>query len=132
MRVGEIENLLPEDIDLPRSRLRLSRATTKGRKSRWIDVPPWLMALLPLDAFPWFDQAAQRSELYRAADRAGVARFKPHDLRHRRISLWFRAGLDPIEIAARAGHSRPSMSMDVYAHVLVDDREVDWTALLGA
>jgi hypothetical protein len=35
------------------------------------------------------------------------------------------------EIAERAGHSRASMTLDVYTHVLVDDREVDRAAILA-
>jgi hypothetical protein len=28
-------------------------------------------------------------------------------------------------VAAHAGHSSPSLTLDTYAHVLVDDREID-------
>jgi integrase len=44
--------------------------------------------------------------------------FHPHDLRHRRVSLWFRQGVDAVQIASWAGHT-PTMSLDVYGHVLV-------------
>jgi hypothetical protein len=40
------------------------------------------------------------------------------------ISLWHFQGVPARELADRAGHSRPSMSLDVYAHVIAPD-EVD-------
>lgn len=130
MRVSELENLRPEDVDAERSRLRVSGATAKSRRARWVDVPAWVLALLPAEAFPWLSQAAFRMELRRACTAVGVVPFGLHDLRHRRISLWFRDGVPPPEVAARAGHARPSMSLDVYAHVLLGDREVDWRSIL--
>jgi integrase len=45
----------------------------------------------------------------------------PHRLRHRRISLWHFQGLPARELADRAGHAKPSMSLDVYSHVIVRD-----------
>jgi integrase len=56
--------------------------------------------------------------------RSGLPHYTPHDLRHRRISLWHFQGVPARELADRAGHSRPSMSLDVYSHVIVPD-EVD-------
>jgi len=61
-----------------------------------------------------------------------VRRFGLHDLRHRRLSIWHNAGVPLREVAARAGHARTSMTLDVYAHVLVDDRELDAEPILGA
>lgn len=45
----------------------------------------------------------------------------PHSLRHRRITIWHQAGVPARELAERAGHSRPSMSLDVYSHVMPPD-----------
>jgi len=44
------------------------------------------------------------------------------------ISLWHFQGVPARELADRAGHSKPSMSLDVYSHVIVPD-EVDPEAL---
>jgi integrase len=49
---------------------------------------------------------------------AVIAHYHPHDLGHRRVSLWFRRGVDAVQIASWAGHT-PTMSLDVYGHVLV-------------
>jgi integrase len=42
-------------------------------------------------------------------------------LRHRRITLWHQSGVPARELAERAGHSKPSMSLDVYSHVMPSD-----------
>jgi integrase len=41
-------------------------------------------------------------------------------LRHRRITIWL-SGVPARELAERAGHARPSMSLDVYSHVMPPD-----------
>jgi integrase len=49
---------------------------------------------------------------------AGLIGYTPHDLRHRRISLWVRT--EPIaDVAAWVGHSKKSMTLDVYSHVML-------------
>jgi integrase len=60
--------------------------------------------------------------LYHAVDgacrAAEIAHYSPHDLRHRRISLWHGQGVPAKEIAERSGHARASMSLDRYSHVM--------------
>jgi integrase len=60
----------------------------------------------------------------RACRNAKVPHYHPHDLRHRRITLWHQSGVPARELAERAGHARPSMSLDVYSHVM-PSKEVD-------
>jgi integrase len=70
-------------------------------------------------------QGLTETSTYRAMTRAcreaGVPHFTPHDLRHRRISLWHVGGVPARELADRAGHARASMSLDVYSHVMPPD-----------
>ena len=54
----------------------------------------------------------------RACRLAKIPHYSPHDLRHRRLTLWHQAGVPARELAERAGHSKPSMSLDVYTHVM--------------
>ncbi|HSJ73819.1 MAG TPA: tyrosine-type recombinase/integrase [Miltoncostaeaceae bacterium] len=75
-------------------------------------------------AFPGFTVDVARNAMTRACRAAGIRHFHPHDLRHRRLSLWHHQGLPAAALAARAGHARASMSLDVYSHVLVDDADV--------
>jgi hypothetical protein len=37
------------------------------------------------------------------------------------ISIWHQSGVPARELAERAGHARPSMSLDVYSHVMPPD-----------
>lgn len=143
MRVGELEHLRWADVDEPSRRLRVSGATAKTRRARWVQVPADLFAqlvsLVPREdrdleapVFPGAEQARMRTDLGRACKAAGVARFGLHDLRHRRLSLWHREGVPLAEVAARAGHAHTSMTLDVYSHVLVDDREVNRARVLAS
>ena len=59
----------------------------------------------------------------RACRDAKVPHYHPHDLRHRRITVWHQSGVPARELAERAGHSRPSMSLDVYSHVMPAGRD---------
>jgi integrase len=65
-----------------------------------------------------------KNAIARACRTAGVPHFHPHDLRHRRLSLWRGQGVPARELAERAGHARASMSLDVYSHVLLDKTEI--------
>ena len=67
-----------------------------------------------------------RDHLYRACRNAGIAAYSPHDLRDRRISLWIAQGVDPVQAATWSGHSKASMTLDVYAHVMIDPEADEW------
>jgi hypothetical protein len=43
----------------------------------------------------------------------------------RRLSLWHAAGVPARELAERAGHKRPSESLDTYSHIVPDDDD-EW------
>jgi len=42
----------------------------------------------------------------------------PHSLRHTHASHLIAGGVDPLRIAARLGHSRPSVTTDIYGHLM--------------
>ena len=69
-----------------------------------------------------------RSAMGDLCESMSLAHCTPHRLRHRRISLWHFHGVPARELADRAGHAKPSISLDVYSHVIVPD-EVDPGAL---
>jgi integrase len=54
----------------------------------------------------------------RACKLAKVPHYHPHDLRHRRLTIWHQAGVPAREVAHRAGHARTSESLDTYRHVM--------------
>ena len=142
MRVGELERLTWGDVDEDAQRWRVSAARTKTRRSRWVEVPPPIadavLALIPredreLEARVFTESTADRlrTALARACRATGTPLFSPHDLRHRRASLWHLAGVSAAEASSRLGHS-PTEHLRTYAHVVLDRREIDCLELLGA
>jgi len=141
MRVGELEALRWGDLDVREGRWRVARQHEKGRRGRWVPVPEDLFtaveSLLPNEdrdpvrrVFGWVTQARLRTEMARACRAAGIPLYSPHDLRHRRISLWHRAGVSWAEIGAWAGQRSRAVTADTYSHVLVDG-EMDRAVFLG-
>jgi integrase len=81
--------------------------------------PEWYV-FSTLQGRPLSQRNATRA-LTSAADRAdlnpeSVERLSFHDLRHTAISRLIAAGLDVVEVQRQAGHSRPSITLDHYAH----------------
>jgi integrase len=146
MRIGELEEkgLLCGDLDEPHSRWRIRRAVEKGRRGRWVSVSPDLfravVATLPpredrppeRPVFPGVTQERLRTAIARACRASGTPAWSPHDLRHRRISLWHRQGETWALIGARVGQRSLSVTADTYTHVLLDDRELEHARLVRA
>ncbi len=145
MRVGELEEkgLRCGDLDEPQNRWRIRRAVEKGRRGRWISLPPDLfaavLATLPpredrdpeRPVFSGLTQERLRTAIARACKASGTPTWSPHDLRHRRISLWHRQGETWALIGARVGQRSLSVTADTYTHVLLDDRELDHAGLVA-
>jgi integrase len=129
MRSSEGASLNWGDVDVAENRFRLRAARTKTRRARWVQVPAWLMAEIaatcPLEdrtaerkVFSGYSRHAARNAVARACVVAGIPHFHPHDLRHRRISLWHQQGIPVKQLSERVGHARASMTLDVYSHVM--------------
>jgi integrase len=96
LRIGEAVNLRWAKVDVAGLRLRLPRSATKTNKARWIYLPDWLMQAIEATS-PLEDRVPERrvfQGLHESAAR---------------------------QLAERAGHARPSMSLDVYSHVMPPD-----------
>jgi integrase len=145
MRVGELEEkgLRCGDLDERNIRWRVRRAVEKGRRGRWVSLPPDLFAAViatlppredrPAErpVFPGLTQERLRTAIARACKASGTPTWSPHDLRHRRISLWHRQGETWALIGARVGQRSLSVTADTYTHVLLDDTELDHARLVG-
>jgi len=140
MTVGEVETLEWRDVDVAGGAFRLRRSEVKAHqraRARWVQLPDWLSDVVadtcPPDdrvperrVFQGFNSSGARTTMTRACVAAGIPHYSPHDLRHRRLSLWHHQGVPARELAARAGHSRASMSLDVYSHVMpLDEAPID-------
>jgi integrase len=80
--------------------------------------------------FPDLTQARLRTDIARACRATGTPLWSPHDLRHRRLSLWHMAGVPVAEMARRVGQRKLSVTLDTYSHVVLDRREIDRAAHL--
>jgi integrase len=132
LRLGEAVGLRWADVDAAGLRLRLPRSATKRDRARWVYLPEWLLSAIeaacPLEdrvperrVFQGITEASAYQAMTRACRNAKVPHYHPHDLRHRRITMWHQSGVPARELAERAGHARPSMSLDVYSHVMPPD-----------
>lgn len=142
MRVGELEGLRWRDVDERAGRWRVSRARAKTKQGRWVPIPQVLLQAVT-DAVPredrdldgqvlaGLDADAFRTSLGRACKAAGVPAFSPHDLRHRRASLWHLGGMPVAEACSYLGHSS-QVHLDLYAHVVLDRSELDYVDMVGS
>lgn len=49
---------------------------------------------------------------------AGLPPIRWHDLRHTTASIWLNQGIPVLVVSKRLGHSRPSITLDIYAHLI--------------
>jgi integrase len=131
MRVGELHGLECRDLDETRSRFRIRSGKTASAR-RWVAVPETLMAeiarTIPPDdrtperrVFPGATPPTIKNIMRRACLAAGISLYSPHDLRHRYASVQIARGVPVTNVAAQLGHSRNSMTLDTYSHVLIDE-----------
>lgn len=139
LRISELSELTWGDVNSADAQLRISIMRTKGGTAgqRWAQVPRPLMdeleQLLPLEdrrpdrlVFPGLTGAAVRASMTRACMHAGIPSYSPHDLRHRRASLWHFQGVPLREVQDRVGHADMSITGDTYTHVMIDPWDDEW------
>jgi integrase len=131
LRVGELHALEWRDVDATGARFRIRHGKTAAAR-RWVAVPEDLLDEI-LRGTPPDDRAPERrlyagaspdalkNVMTRACNAAGIAHYHPHDLRHRYASVQIARGVPVTTLAAALGHSKKSMTLDTYAHVLVDN-----------
>jgi integrase len=131
MRVGELQTLTWGDVDEQESRFRVKAGKTAAAR-RWVAVPGWLMAEIAATCpredrtpqrpvFTGFSAIAVKGVMARACKAAGIAHYHPHDLRHRYASVKIADGIPVTAVAAQLGHSRKSLTLDTYSHVLLEN-----------
>jgi len=131
MRVGELHALEWRDVDTAGSRFRVRGGKTSAAR-RWVAVPVDVIAEIgratPPDdrtperrVFPGATPPTIKNVMRRACQAAGIALCSPHDLRHRYASIQIARGVPVTNVAAQLGHSRNSMTLDVYSHVLLHE-----------
>ncbi len=63
------------------------------------------------------DYSNIRSDFNRTLDLAELTRIRFHDLRHTAASLLLNNNVPVIVVSKILGHTRPSVTLDIYAHV---------------
>jgi integrase len=145
LRIGELAGLRRSRVDLLRGTVEVAEIVTevggrlrvgppKTRASRrTVGLPRAVVEELaahlatpaPPDAFVFtapkggpLRVIAFRARTWRPATRnAGLDGLRIHDLRHTAVALWIAAGANPKEVAARAGHTSVSFTLDRYGHL---------------
>jgi integrase len=129
------------DLDEQEGRWRVSQAKAKTNTLRCMPVHETVFAsdvdLVPRDdrdvtarVFEGFGADRLRTAITGACKAAAVPTFSPHDLRHRRATLWHLQGVPAVDAASWLGHS-PQEHLRTYAHVVIDRSELDYADLLG-
>ena len=142
MRLNELMSLTWADMNEPHSRFRIRPSNEKTRRGRFVEVPSLLFEavaeLTPRDdrhpdrrVFQHVTGDRLRTAISRACVARGVPVFSPHDLRHRRVSLLHLRGVPWARIGEHVGQTDIATTANTYTHVLADETELDYAALLG-
>ena len=142
-RQGELFGLKWADVDWINSQIHIQRTFNNGAwykpkskaSKRKIDLGPgtmaelkkWKLACLPNDLdliFP--NQSGSpldhgymlRRYYWPALKKAGIPKMKFHNLRHTFASLLIEQGENIKYIQSQLGHSSPTVTLDVYAHLM--------------
>lgn len=111
LRVGELAHVTWGDVDIAESQFRIAKSKT-GAARRWAairaDLMQELLDQVPPDdrtpttpVFPKMSEAGCRVAMWRACQRAGIANYSPHDLRHRWVSIQVKRGVPSLRSSRR-------------------------------
>jgi integrase len=64
------------------------------------------------------DQRNLHRDFKRVLEKAGLPKIRFHDLRHTAATLMLINGIPLIVVSRRLGHSKPSVTLDIYGHYL--------------
>ena len=71
--------------------------------------------------FPGCTGDGAKNAMARACRTAGIVHRHPHDLRHRYASVQIGRGVPVTQVSAQLGHSKKSMTLDTYSHVMINE-----------
>ena len=97
--------------------LRLHKERQQSRKDvageRWQDYD----LIFPSNKGTPLEPSNMRRDFNRVLEKAGLAKIRFHDLRHTAASLMLNNGIPVIVVSKVLGHSKPSITMDIYGHL---------------
>lgn len=128
---------------------------TKTRNSRLVPLPEYAMSLLKKHKAKQVERQWMLGDLWQGGDwvfegRVGgpmcpntinkllnticdknnIPRLHPHTFRHTAASLLISSGMDVLTVSKILGHSKPSMTLDVYGHA-VESAKVEAACRMG-
>jgi len=146
MRSGEIRGLQWGDIDWNSGQIHVRRSWKDGQyhapktqaSMRRIDLAEFLITELKewhlacprgnddlvfpnLAGNPMSNTNLLQRGFYPALRRAGLRKIRFHDLRHTFASLLIANGEDIVRVSRLLGHSSPTVTLNVYSHMLPND-----------
>ena len=146
MRSGEIRGLQWGDIDWSSEQIHIRRSWKEGAfhqpktqaSIRRIELPGFLLAELRewrlacpkgehdlmfpnLVGRPMSNTNLLQRGFYPALRRAGLRKIRFHDLRHTFASLLIANGADIVRVSRLLGHSSPTITLNVYSHMLPNE-----------
>ena len=146
MRIGEIQALKWNDIDFDNRQIEVKRSYRKGRmtgtkshKRRRVDMTFHLTETLkahrtaqkrdalkkgkPVSEFVFagtrdelLNRETFKNALYRCTEKAKLRQIRIHDLRHSYATIRLMRGHNVLDVSHQLGHSKTSITLDVYAH----------------
>jgi len=142
-RQGELLGLQWQDIDWENNQIHIQRTFNNGNwydvktqtSNRKIDIGPSMMAdlkrwqgeckpnkqnlIFPNSAGQTMNHTNMRARhFYPALEAAGIKKIRFHDLRHTYASLLIDQGENIKYIKTQLGHSSPTVTLNVYAHLM--------------
>jgi integrase len=142
LRIGELEALGWQDVDLAGNFLLVTRSHRKGRitatktgKRKRVDLSPQLAAMLREmkgdrkvvslgedEGFVFgngngemFKRDTFQHALSRCLDKAELRHIRVHDLRHSYATIRLLKGHNVIDVSRQLGHANPTITLKVYA-----------------
>ena len=146
MRIGEVLALQWTDIDFENRQIEVKRSwrngvtsRTKNKKSRRVGMSPQLKEVLKnhrtsskrkalLSGKPFselvfngnrkerLDRLSLKHALNHSTNEAEVRQIRIHDLRHSYATIRLMRGHNILDVSHQLGHSKTSITLDVYAH----------------
>lgn len=140
MRVGEMLALTPEDIDLEKNQISITKTYYRTNKTdvitepktkqsiRTVEIPEFLKREfkafieahyeMPDDErlFPVVQESVQH-KLKHDTEKSGVKKIRVHDLRHSHVAYLINKGVDPLLIKERLGHKDIQITLNTYGHL---------------
>ncbi len=142
-RQGELLGLKWIDVDWIDNQIHIRRTFNNGAwykpksktSNRRIDLGPammkalkeWKIACPPNDLDLVFPNEAGKPidhnnliprHFIPALKKAGIEKIRFHDLRHTKVSMMIEQGENPKYIQTQMGHSNPTVTLNVYAHLM--------------